>query len=91
MEKTQVCTGCSKEMHLAIDAKQIMVGCPYCGKIQAVLTDPETIRACMEALKGDHLPPTPDSGKSGLTTALKACEEYSKSIPKGKYFDGGGN
>lgn len=90
MEKIQVCTDCSKEMHLKIDPGQIMVKCPHCGAIQAVLTDVDTIRECMAALKKDHLPPTPDSGKSGLSTALKACEAYNKSIPAGEYFDGGG-
>lgn len=90
MEKIQVCTGCSKEMHLSIEPGQIMANCPYCGKIQAVLTDADTIRECMAALKKDHLPPTPDSGKSGLSTALEACEAYNNTIPDGKYFDGGG-
>ena len=91
MEKTQACTDCGKEMHLNIDPGQIMAQCPHCGTIQAILTDEDTIRECMQALKSNHLPPTPDSGKSVLETAAKACKAYNKSIPDGKYFDGGGS
>ena len=90
MEKKQACTGCKKEMHLNITPGQIMAQCPYCGTIQTVLTDADTIRECMKALKGDHLPPTPDSGKSGLETAREACDAYNKTIPEWEYFDGGG-
>lgn len=91
MEKDQTCSVCNRVMHLKIDPQQIIIKCPYCNEIQAVLTDEETIRECMKTLKGTHIPPTPDSGKNRLTTALEACEEYSKSIPEGEYFDGGGN
>ena len=42
MEKTQICTGCGKKMNTDIDPGQIMAQCPYCGTIQAVLTDEDT-------------------------------------------------